>query len=374
MNWFLNLLAKPLGWLMWLVYEYPGLHNYFLTMFLFTLLTRIIVFPFSLKNQKSMVDRARLAPRLERIQKKYAKDQQKLQQKQQELYQKEGVSMFAGCLPTIVTMVILFGVIACIYSPLTHLIRIPENVVQSSIAACTLEDGEKNEFKYEKKDMAGYYGEFRMLNHLEENKDDIISAITETGVAEDAALSYYNEMAEAKKEFSLFGHEEWSLLRNPSDGGFSLLWALPLLAGLAQLAMTIMTMKKTKQATSAEVQQAQGCTNVMMYGMPIFSVIIGFSFPAGVSIYWVCSSIIGMFQTWLLYKIYDPVKAREQAEIEYKEKRAKKLADKKRLAEARAHQDAMEQAELPSGDAGNQKALPEADMTPDELEELKKGE
>ena len=51
---------------------------------------------------KSQADRARLAPRLERLQKKYQKDPQKLQQKQTELYEKEGVKITAGCLPMVI--------------------------------------------------------------------------------------------------------------------------------------------------------------------------------------------------------------------------------------------------------------------------------
>lgn len=370
-----GILAKPLGYLMYLVYKYIGFHNYFLTIFLFTLITRIICFPLSAKNQKSMVDRARLAPRLERIQKKYAKDQQKLQQKQQELYEKEGVSMFGGCLPTVVTMIILFGVIACIYSPLQYLKQIPEPAINASISAITLKKGETKEQypnKFDEKDLRGYYGEFRLLDKLEENEKEVKAALKEAGYQDKQIQSYFNEMKVTKKEFTLFNHEEWSLLKNPGEGGMknpNLLWLLPILAGLSQLLMTMVSMKQTKKVTSSEVQQAQGCTNVMMYGMPIFSVIIGFTFPGGVSIYWVCSSVIGVAQTLLLYKMYDPVKAREQAEIEYKERRARKAEEKKRLAAARARQDAAENA--PDTVKEPSKEIVDTDMTPDELEEKK---
>lgn len=86
-----NILAVPLGWLLHFIYQF--IPNYFVSIFLFTLLVRAITFPLSLKSQKSQADRAKLAPRLERLQKKYAQDKQKLQQKQMELYEKEGVSL-----------------------------------------------------------------------------------------------------------------------------------------------------------------------------------------------------------------------------------------------------------------------------------------
>lgn len=370
----MGLLATPLGWLMKLVYDTIGIHNYILTIFLFTLVTRIILFPLSLKNQKSQMERARLAPRLQRIQKKYGKDQQKLMQKQQELYEKEGVSQFGGCLPSILTMIVLFGVIAVIYSPLTYLVQIPKPVVQAAISASTQDAGEKNENKFSEKDMRGYYGEFRMLDKMELNKKDILNEIAAVqGQNDKSAAEYYEKMAKTKSQFKVFGSEKYSFLVDPwQKGTFSILWIFPVIAALSQLLMTMVSMRYTKRATAAssEMQQAQGCTNAMMYGMPLFSLIIGFTFPAGVSIYWVSSSLIGVLQTMILYKIYDPAKAREQAEIEFREARKRRAEDKKRLAEARKRQDAEESAPdvTPEESAKSSKKHKDVDVTPDELE------
>ena len=74
-----DFLAGPLGWIMKLVYDL--VNNYFVAIFLFTLLVRVLMFPLSLQSQKKQADRIRLAPRLERLQKKYKDDPQKLQQK-----------------------------------------------------------------------------------------------------------------------------------------------------------------------------------------------------------------------------------------------------------------------------------------------------
>lgn len=170
MNAIFNIIGIPLGYVLWFIYRFVG--NYFVSIFLFTLIVRAATFPLSLKSQKSQADRARLAPRLERIQKKYAQDKQKLQQKQMELYEKEGVSMTGGCLPMVVQMVILMGIISVIYSPLTHLARIPEPVISASVTAVTqptvkndkgedVLDSQPN--KVNPKDLTGYYRELKML-------------------------------------------------------------------------------------------------------------------------------------------------------------------------------------------------------------------
>ena len=63
-------IALLFGWVLrWIFKLVP---NYLVAIFLFVLLTRILMFPLSLKTQKGQADRARLAPRLERLKKKYA--------------------------------------------------------------------------------------------------------------------------------------------------------------------------------------------------------------------------------------------------------------------------------------------------------------
>ena len=59
-----NIIAVPLGYVLWFIYRFVT--NYFVAIFIFTLLVRLLMFPLSLKSQKSQAERARLAPRLER--------------------------------------------------------------------------------------------------------------------------------------------------------------------------------------------------------------------------------------------------------------------------------------------------------------------
>ena len=79
-------------------------------------------------------------------------------------------------------------------------------------------------------------------------------------------------------------------------------------------------------------------TFTMVFAMPLFSLIVTFTVPGGVGIYWICSNLIAIVQTIVLNTIYNPVKIRAQAEAEYEERRRKKAEDKKRLAESRARE------------------------------------
>ncbi len=336
-----DLLAIPLGWLMRLIYGF--LPEYLIAIFLFTFLVRLLMFPLSLKTQKSQADRARLAPRLERLRKKYEKDPRKFQEKQMALYEKHGVSMTGGCMPMLVQMLVLFGIISVIYSPLKFIAGVPTNVIDASVSAMTTVT--EGDGKLPAADFKGYYKEMRMLNNLDTYKEDVRAAIGKLGFTEIETEKYLQDMYEIKKDFVFFGK---NLLENPwnAEKGFSgitILWLIPLISGITAFLSSLLSMHYTKQATAAENQQAQGCSNVMMLvWMPAFSLFITFSVPGGVGIYWICSNLIAMLQTFVLNQIYNPIKIRAQAEIEYEERRRQKQEDKKRLAEARA----KEQREL----------------------------
>lgn len=338
-----NILAVPLGWLLHFIYQF--IPNYFVSIFLFTLLVRAITFPLSLKSQKSQADRAKLAPRLERLQKKYAQDKQKLQQKQMELYEKEGVSLTGGCLPMIVQMVVLFGIISVIYKPLTHLQKIPSAVINTAIVTVTNPEGEElapNKISVQDASESSYYRELRMLKVLSANETEVIAAIDAMDPAQRGDLSgadYYEQMQTIRRNFDFFGR---TMLDNPFSGfgDINVLWLIPLISGLTALASSMISMRFTKMAMSGEQQPGQGCSNVMLLVlMPAFSLFITFTVPGGVGIYWICSNVIAVVQTILLNKIYNPAKIRAQAEKEYEERRRKKAEDKKRLKEARMREE-----------------------------------
>lgn len=330
-----DIIAIPLGFILGWIYKLVP--NYFIAIFLFVLLIRLLLFPLSLKTQKGQAERAKLAPRLERLQKKYAKDPKKLQEKQMALYEKAGVSPTGGCLPMLVQMLVLFGIISVIYSPIKHLTAIPSDVVEVSITAMTGE-GELDATQFKS---GNYYRELRMLSNLETYKDDVIEEIAKLDGYDTAkATAYYQEMSNFEEQFNFFGK---NMLENPWNekgfAGISVLWLIPLLSGLTAMLSSMLSMHYTKQSTMQAGQQGQGCTNVMMFGMmPAMSLFIAFSVPGAVGIYWICSNLIALLQTFVLNHIYNPAKIRAQAELEYEQRRKQKQEDKKRLAEARARE------------------------------------
>ena len=343
-----SFLATPLGYVLRWIYQL--LPNYFAALFVFTLLVRLVIFPLNIKSQKSAADRARLAPRLERIQKKYANDRQKLAEKQQALYEKEGVSMTGGCLPMIVQMLVLFSVIAVIYKPLTYI----KGVSAEDLSTCrtavietmkedgTWDDDKKNQQNFNEK---SYYLEMNLMEKTDKYEQQIRDALIKSGKSEADTDATMGLLKETKDQFSVFNV---SLLQQPSYSGIkpNWLWIIAFLSGLTALFTSLLSMHYNKASQPQQPQQPGGCSpNAMMYMMPLMSLFISFSVPAGVAVYWIFSNLLALVQTVVLNAMYNPAKIRAQAEAEYAERRRKKQEDKERLKAARLAEQAAWQKE-----------------------------
>jgi YidC/Oxa1 family membrane protein insertase len=66
---------------------------------LFTVAARLILMPLSLRGLRGQATQARLAPQLQDLRKRYAKQPERLQREMTALYKREGTSMFAGLTP-----------------------------------------------------------------------------------------------------------------------------------------------------------------------------------------------------------------------------------------------------------------------------------
>ena len=70
-----NFFGSILGYLLWGLYVI--FKNYGIAIILFTIIVRTVMFPFSIKSQKSMAAQSRLAGKQKELQQRYANNQQK---------------------------------------------------------------------------------------------------------------------------------------------------------------------------------------------------------------------------------------------------------------------------------------------------------
>lgn len=124
-NWpIIKQIAFLLGFVMRGIFvglSHMGILNITLCIVLFTIITRMILLPLTIQQQKFSKLNAVMNPELQALQKKYAgkRDQasmQRMQMEQQMIYDKYGVSMSAGCLPSLIQIPLLFALYPVVYN------------------------------------------------------------------------------------------------------------------------------------------------------------------------------------------------------------------------------------------------------------------
>ena len=114
----MEFIKKPFGWILNLFYEFTGSYGW--ALILFAILVRLVLLPATAKSKKSTMKMSRIQPQVQFLQKKYANDQQKQAQAIRELYQAENVSMGAGCLWSLIPLLLLFPLYAVVRQPIVY--------------------------------------------------------------------------------------------------------------------------------------------------------------------------------------------------------------------------------------------------------------
>ena len=116
-----NFFGSIFGYVLWPIFYV--VQNYGIAIIIFAILAKIVLFPFSIKQQKAMANNARLQKKQKEIQEKYKNNKVKANEEMQKLYQKEGVNPSSGCLTSIVPMLVMLGIFYSISSPLTNTLQ-----------------------------------------------------------------------------------------------------------------------------------------------------------------------------------------------------------------------------------------------------------
>jgi YidC/Oxa1 family membrane protein insertase len=99
-----------------------GFPNYGIAIILLTIIIRVLLYPLTVKQVKSMKAMRELSPKLKELQEKYKDNKAKQQEEIAKLYKASGVNPLAGCLPMIIQMPFLTSMFYALrnFSYLTH--------------------------------------------------------------------------------------------------------------------------------------------------------------------------------------------------------------------------------------------------------------
>lgn len=88
---------------------YSWIPNYGVAIILLTLLVRLILYPLTLNQTKSMAKMQKLQPKLKDLQDRYRDDPQKMNEEVMKLYTKEKVNPLGGCLPLLLQLPVIMA-------------------------------------------------------------------------------------------------------------------------------------------------------------------------------------------------------------------------------------------------------------------------
>lgn len=306
-----QILMTPFSWLLKLFCEV--FNSYGIALFLFTIVIKVVLFPLNLKGKKSMIKMNVVNGQLQEIQKRCGNDKERYNQEVQKFYAENNVNPMGGCGWSMIPLIILYPLYAIIRRPLKYMMWLTEDAVKAVAGAVGWADFQivgSNEL---------ILASMMTSGNLEAAK----SAAAATGIAATTSMFVIN--------FDFFGINlsEVPQLMFWKDGvswGSFGLFLLPVISAL----LSVVTMLVTQKTNQMNRDQAPPKMNLSLILMgPIMSLWIGFAMPAGMCIYWIANSLLGMVQEVICGRLLR--KDYEAAQKEMEEQAAKaKEAEKER--------------------------------------------
>ncbi len=308
--------------------------NYGLALILFAIALKVILFPATAKGKKSSMKMARLSPKLQALQKKYAGDQQKLNEATQALYRDEGVSMGGGCLWSLVPLLILIPLYAVVRQPIVYMLR--ENADVANQIVAVIKEAVPQAFGKNQ-----YYDQMIAAPLIPQYAEQLKDIVSNPATLEGLNFSFLGVDLGLVPTFNVFKWETW----NWANIG---LFLLPVLSAGGQVLNMFISQrmnnslvtdeKGLQDKETAKNSQANQTSKMMLYMMPLMSLWIGFTVPGALSLYWFVQGLVSMLMDAYLTKKYRKIYDAEDAERLKKHMEEEAIeAEKERLrAERRA--------------------------------------
>lgn len=269
----INFISSVLGSVIRVIYNLVG-QNYLISLLIFTVLTKLLLFPLMLKQLKSTEGIQRIAPEDKKLREKYKDDPVKLNQEITKLYADNKISPMAGCLLPIIQIPIIIAMFYVVKQPLTYIAQMDQATMNTYTA--------------------------QYLNVEENQVTDKIAKQYEINIAKEynlMDLSITSKISLGDTPKDAFSKDETKRVSK---------WTLtiPVLSLLFSYLSNFITTRLAKKNNTANLSEDQAemqkSMNVMM---PILSAYISFAWPLALGVYWLFGSILGIGQQFLIDKL-----------------------------------------------------------------------
>lgn len=263
-----TIIGTPLGYLMYFCYSL--FRNYGAAVILFTLLTKVVMFPISLLVQKNSIKMVKMKPQLDMLRYQYVDDNDAFLDAQTALYKKERYNPMAGVVPLLLQIPIIFGLLDVVYKPLKHLLHLAPSL-QSAFVERTAE------LLGLTVDELGSTAQLAVVERVKAVPDSFADL---PGAAE--AVTRIQEL-----NMTLLGV---NLAETPNVHTLDALFLIPVLAGLSALLMCWVQNKVNVLQIEQNKLSQWGMTAFMI----AFSSFFAFIVPAGVGLYWTFGNLFSI--------------------------------------------------------------------------------
>lgn len=288
-----------------------GLGNIGVAIIIFTLITRLLLYPSTVKQQKSSKLMAIIQPEIKAIQAKYEgkQDQQSMMAQQAEIkavYEKYGTSMTGNCVQLLIQMPIIFALYRVIMNVPAYVPAIKEKFMDIVNTLLTDSNAISKLIKFHQENGLDKVINLEKQLHnfegtAEAQKNFIIDFLYKLNPAQFSKL-----ISDFSAEIQSLVTPKYELIEQansfcglnlstaPSAVGFASPYILvPILAALSQYLSIWLMQKQNKSKLNTEnendtMQQTMNSMNIMM---PIMSAVFCWGFATGIGIYWIATSV-----------------------------------------------------------------------------------
>ncbi len=249
-------------------------------------------FPPGIHQQKSTAKMSVFQPLINEIQQKYKNDPQKQQEELMKLQQEHGYNPMGGCMPMLLTMLVLFGFLGVVYYPVHYIFGVSNDAIKAACEAIGL-----------------------ATTNTSTMQTALIQAIHNGASIDPSIISAPACGRDCQLQHHLLRHGYLRYRRLPPDPAGHL-------PGHRHR-------HDVRQLLHHPEALRHGCPDAGQHeghdaGLNLMFVTFCFNAPIGFSFYYSVSNVVQIFESYVTYKIYSPEKFKAQYEAELAAKRAEK--------------------------------------------------
>ena len=297
-----------------------------ISIIVFTIITRLLMTPLQIMQQRTTKGMAIIQPELQKLQKKYenkkdADSQAKYSAEMQALYKKHNINPLAGCLPLIIQMPLIMALFGVLRDASSYIVKLQEVYVGLANA---IMDSVSNyqQILAPYLDIHSMGGKMAFdLTQATANEGvlglkDLLSKLTSVQWSEVLAQIPADAAAGMQSLFELKKSYEWfgvNLVDTPSQlvkvGGTGMFIALlvPVLVWVSTVIYSKYTMAQSQASQpkgDANDQQAKTMKTMNMV-LPLMTAFFSYTMPTGLALYWIAGNVIMLVQQVVVNKMID---------------------------------------------------------------------